>query len=159
MTLSQIRQLCLEPAYLLLPAKMESPQATAILLAIHLQEDPDQRRKQWPKGPAHGLLQFELPGGVRGVLRHGATSIVARQVCEARNVAPTAEAVHAQLRHDDVLAFAFGRLLLWTDPAKLPALGEADRAWALYLRTWRPGKPRPEEWPANYARALAAVPR
>jgi hypothetical protein len=65
--------------------------------------------------------------------------------------------VYNSLAHDDVLAAAFARLLLWTDPQRLPSLGDADGAWALYLRTWRPGKPHPQTWPALYAQALAAV--
>ena len=52
---------------------------------------------------------------------------------------------------------AFARLLLWTDPAPLPALGAAVRAWAYYRRNWRPGKPHPETWPEMYQNALSFV--
>ena len=62
-----------------------------------------------------------------------------------------------QSEWDDVLAAAFARLLLFTDPAKLPKLGDADGAWQLYLRTWRPGKPHPHTWPDLYAQALEAT--
>ena len=39
----------------------------------------------------------------------------------------------------------------------LPALGQAQEAWDLYARVWRPGKPHPQTWEAIYAQALAAV--
>ncbi|MNG31598.1 hypothetical protein D3C84_1174300 [compost metagenome] len=70
---------------------------------------------------------------------------------------PVNEAVYVAIEHDDVLAAALARLLLWTDPGKLPKLGDEQGAWDLYLRTWRPGKPHPETWPALYAQALEAV--
>ena len=46
---------------------------------------------------------------------------------------------------------------LWTDPAPLPAVGEIQQAWALYLRTWRPGKPHRQTWDALYAQAMEEV--
>lgn len=108
-------------------------------------------------GPARGFWQFEQGGGVRGVLTHAASAALARQVCEVRGVAPTSAAVYAQLESDDVLAAAFARLLLWTDPARLPAVGDSQGAWDLYARTWRPGKPHPQTWPALHAQAVAEV--
>ena len=157
LTLSEIRRGPIAAALSMLPAKMECLQAEVMLLAITQQEDLQQRRRQWPTGPARGLLQFELGGGVRGVLTHPASRDLAAGVCRTRGVPASASAVHSAIEHDDVLAMAFGRLLLWTDPGRLPALGQDGAAWDLYLRTWRPGKPRPEEWQANYDRALAAV--
>lgn len=157
MTLNELRSSAIEPARLLLPAKMTSAVAEIMLLAITQQEDKQQRRRQWPTGPARGLWQFEQGGGARGVLMHAASREPALRVCEARGVKPEPAAVWAALEHDDVLAAAFARLLLWTDAKPLPARGEQDRAWAYYLRTWRPGHPRPEEWPDNYRRALAVV--
>ncbi|MOA63587.1 hypothetical protein D3C78_1893600 [compost metagenome] len=56
-----------------------------------------------------------------------------------------------------MLAAALARLLLWTDPARLPALGEVAKSWELYLRTWRPGKPHRHTWDALYAQALEEV--
>ena len=53
----------------LLPAKMDSPQARAMLKAIALQESRFEHRKQIG-GPARGFWQFEQGGGVRGVLNH-----------------------------------------------------------------------------------------
>ena len=154
MTLSEIRRSAIEPALWLLPAKMCSPQAEVMLLAITQQEDPEQRRRQWPTGPARGLWQFERAGGVRGVLRHELTDKAAVAVCTARGIKPDEHLVHAALEHDDVLAAAFARLLLWTDPFRLPAESDAAGAWDLYLRTWRPGKPHPSRWAARYAAAV-----
>lgn len=162
LTLSEIRRGPIAAALSLLPAKMESPQAEVMLLAITQQEDLAQRRRQWPTGPARGLFQFEpgtrqSRGGVWGIYLHEDSRDPLRALCAALGVEFSAAAIYARLQADDVLAAGCARLLLWTDPKPLPALGERDRAWALYLRTWRPGHPRPEEWPANYARALAAV--
>ena len=56
------------------------------------------------------------------------------------------DAIYAALEYDDVLAAGVARLLLWTDPKALPPVGDVDAAWALYLRTWRPGKPKPDSW-------------
>ena len=58
---------------------------------------------------------------------------------------------------DDILAAAAARLLLFTDPRRLPALGDDREAWNLYLRNWRPGKPHRTTWPSLYAQALAFV--
>lgn len=143
--------------------RMDSLEARAMLLAIGLQESRLALRCQIsPKapggrGPARGLLQFERLGGVRGVLNHASTKADALRICGLRGVATAPMAVWLALEVDDVLAFAFGRLLLYSDPQRLPALGDADGAWALYLRTWRPGKPHPDRWPDNYAQALKAV--
>ena len=58
---------------------------------------------------------------------------------DARGVAPVSEPVYAAIEFDDVLAAALARLLLWSDPGKLPGKGDTEAAWQLYLRTWRPG--------------------
>lgn len=144
-------------AFNLLPPTMKSAAAIVMLLAIQLQEDRQLRRRQWPKGPARGAWQFERTGGVRGVLNHRKTAELARTVCAARGVAATEQQVWEALQHDDVLACCFARLLLWSDGNALPALGDEDEALNCYLRNWRPGKLRPEEWPENYAEALAEV--
>lgn len=134
------------PAYALLPAAMQSENATVMLLAIGLQESRLTYRSQIG-GPAKGLWQFERGGGVRGVLTHDSSKSFAEQLCRWRSVEPTADAVYAALESDDVLAAGFARLLLWTHPAPLPAITSQFEAWKYYLRTWRPGKPHPETWP------------
>ena len=72
MTLTEVLRLAIEPALLLLPARMESAEATVMLLAIGLQESRLEHRRQI-KGPARSFWQAEKGGGmVHGVLRHPA---------------------------------------------------------------------------------------
>lgn len=137
--------------------------ARALLLAIQMQEDRAQLRVQrlagGGAGPARGLWQFERGGGVAGVMRHAASKVAAREICRAHDVRFDGRDVWEALPRDDRLACAFARLLLWTDPRPLPAAAPAGRqsAWEYYLRNWRPGKPHPDHWPANWAGALAAI--
>lgn len=153
--LSDVLTSAISPALALLPPKMDTDAARVILLAIGLQESRFEHRAQIG-GPARGFWQFEK-GGVGGALFHLKTAQLADAVCESRGLPPAVTSVYLALQTDDVLAAAFARLLLWTDAQPLPALDDPDGAWALYLRTWRPGKPHPETWPDLYARARAAV--
>jgi hypothetical protein len=157
MTLTEVRRLAIEPALLLLPARMESVEATVQLLAVGLQESRFEHRRQIG-GPARSFWQAEKGGGmVHGVLRHPATKKHALAVCDARGVRPADEAVYVAIEHDDVLAAALARLLLFTDPYPLPKLGDAAGAWGYYLRTWRPGNPHPHTWDALYTKAIEAM--
>lgn len=140
----------------LLPAKFDSKPARVQLLAIGLQESGFLTRQQHG-GPARSYWQMEQGGGIRGVLTHPASKAYARSFCGLRAVAPVESDVYAAFLGDDQLACAFSRLLLWTDAAPLPQLGDADGAWKYYLHNWRPGNPRPEAWLENYAAALATV--
>lgn len=157
----------LNAAFELLPERMRSAQAVVVLLTIQLQEAPNQEQKQIG-GPAVGIFQMEKGGGIAGVLRHPASRPYALSVCKALGVEPTREALYAALQStDDVLDAAFARLLLWTDAAALPALGDVTGAWELYLRTWRPGAhSRGSEtqraalrhkWSINYAKAMETM--
>ncbi|MFR0690250.1 hypothetical protein ACLUTX_12695 [Enterobacterales bacterium AE_CKDN230030158-1A_HGKHYDSX7] len=160
MDLRSVRRSIIEPALLLLPARMESPQAVVMLLTIGLQESRFTYRRQMGNGPAKSFWQAEQGGGmVSGLLRYRVESIrdLVTGLCVGRGVTPVAPDVWNAIEHDDILAAGLARLLLFTDPARLPALGDEVGAWDLYLRTWRPGKPRPKEWPENYAAALEAV--
>lgn len=157
MPLSEIMKQAIEPAFLLLPARMESQAATVMLLATGLQESRFQHRRQIG-GPARGYWQFERDGGVAGVLRHPASRVHAVRLCDDRGVQAVPEQVYQRLEFDDVLAAAFARLLLFTDPAPLPKLGECGKAWDYYLRTWRPGKPHRKTWDTLYAQSLEALP-
>lgn len=159
----QVNLLAVEPALRLLPGAMDSPEARVMLLAIGLQESRLTARRQLvgspprPTGPATGLWQFEQGGGVRGVLEHPASRYWMRQVCEAREVKPVASVVWRALQHDDILAAAAARLLLFTDPRRLPAIGDEAAAWQCYMRVWRPGKPHRSTWGALYAVAAGEV--
>ena len=145
----------------LLPPAMDSKEARVMLYAIGLQESRFTHRAQvidgGGKGPARGYWQFERGGGVTGVLRHPASRFWMSSACNARNVPAQPMNVWLALENDDVLAAAAARLLLFTDPAKLPAIGEQATSLRYYLRVWRPGKPHPETWPECYKTALKAV--
>ncbi|KCB24899.1 hypothetical protein [Bordetella hinzii] len=161
MTLHEIIRLGIDPAMELLPARMHTVAARVMLLASGLQESRFQHRRQIG-GPARGFWQFEKGtrasrGGVWGVFLHPASKDHLAALSRARSVACDPDAIYAALEYDDVLAAGVARLLLWTDPKALPAVGDVEAAWALYLRTWRPGKPHPKTWPALYAQAMAAV--
>lgn len=149
----------LNPALALLPPKLDSREARLLVLTICLQESGLTARAQrvagGGKGPARGLAQFEL-GGVRGVMTHPASRELAAKVCLDRRIGgATSSVVWAELERDDVLALAFARLLLLTDPRPLPELGDQAGAWDYYVRNWRPGKPHPSRWPANYQAAAS----
>lgn len=170
MDLRTVRRSIVEPALLLLPAKMESPQAVVMLLAIGLQESQFTYRRQMGNGPARSFWQAEQGGGmVTGLLRYRVDSVreLATGLCAVRGVVPAAPDVWNAIEHDDVLAAGLARLLLYTDPARLPDLGDEAGAWDLYLRTWRPGAHSRgdagqraalrKKWAANYAAALEVV--
>ncbi|MBQ2647932.1 MAG: hypothetical protein IJF82_11250 [Achromobacter sp.] len=161
MDLKEVVERAIEPALALLPARMDTPAARVMLLAIGLQESRFVHRRQIG-GPARGFWQFEKGsrasrGGVWGVCLHPASKGHLAVLCKARSVAFDPDAIYAALEYDDVLAAGVARLLLWTDPKSLPAVGDADAGWALYLRTWRPGKPKPDTWPDLYRQAVAQV--
>lgn len=166
--ISNIRSGALAEALSLLPSRMSDARAEAMLLAIGLQESLLIHRRQIG-GPARGLWQFERGtaasrGGVWGVFLHPASGSLLKQVAKARGIdLPSPSNLYPALEHDDVLAAAAARLLLWTDPGPLPELGDADAAWALYLRTWRPGAAKRDhdnlrrKFCGNYATACAQL--
>lgn len=161
MDLKKIINTGISPALALLPAAMDTQAARVMLLAIGLQESRFLHRRQIG-GPARGFWQFEKGtrasrGGVWGVYLHAASKSHLAALCKARSVACDPDAIYAALEYDDVLAAGVARLLLWTDPKALPAIGDGEAAWSLYLRTWRPGTPHPKTWPALYAQAMATV--
>ena len=145
----------IRPALTLLPSRMDSPEAVALLLAIGGQESRFEHREQI-RGPARGFYQFES-AGIAGVLRHHASAQLSSEVCETLHYPATVEAVHAAVRDNDVLATVFARLLLWTHPAALPGRADADGAWAYYLALWRPGKPHAKTWPTYHALAWRQI--
>lgn len=140
-------------SYKLLPMKMDSHFARVNQAAIGQQESGYLVRRQYGNGPARGYWQFEEGGGVKGVMEHKASSELARSVCHARGVPFVRRSVWEALETDDVLAAAFCRLMMWTDSGKLPT-NESD-GWAMYARTWRPGKPHPGKWPASWKFGLS----
>lgn len=166
MTLSEIRAQAIKPVLALLPARMSSPEAEVMLLAIGLQESRFEHRRQLvgspprSSGPAKSFWQAEEGGGmVSGLLRYHDDRVrdLAVGLCAVRGVEPAPRALWDAIEQDDVLAAGLARLLLWTDPGRLPRLGDADGAWQLYVRTWRPGKPHRSTWTDLYELALAEV--
>jgi hypothetical protein len=139
-------------ALALLPPRLDSFEARVLLLAIGMQESRFEARHHIG-GPARSFWQFEA-GGVRGVLEHHPA---ARARCSTRRstAAVRADECFDAIQHNDVLACVFARLLLWTHPAPIPE--DERNAWAYYLATWRPGKPRPETWGAHFQRAVEMV--
>jgi len=145
------------PALELLPQAMRSDEARVMQIAIALQESGLATRAQYDGGPALGLWQNEQGGMVRGVLKGRATRRYALQLCEVRSVEPIESAVWDALEDDDILACGIARLGLWADPHPLPDVKDIDGGWNCYHRNWRPGKPRPLAWLANFAKAYMAV--
>lgn len=141
-------------ALLQLPPSMRGEPCKPLLLAIALQESGLATRVQYGGGPAHGLWQNERGGMVHGVLSNGMTRGSALLLCQDAGVAANDMDVWQRLAVDDVLAAGFARLGLWADSAPLPPVGDAQAGWVCYNRNWRPGKPRPADWPAHYALAL-----
>lgn len=159
MNLNEVITQILNPGLARLPLSMDSPKARVMLLSIGLQESEFEHRYQvlngGGKGPARGFWQFERGGGVKGVMGHPSTTGHAHRLCEERGVDWDAATIWAKLESDDILACGFARLLLYSDPKPLP--NDAAGGWDLYARVWRPGKPHPEKWPANYTAALRAM--
>lgn len=156
----------LRQAHALLPPVMDTEEASVLSLTIALQESRCTTRRQLivkdgklqPLGPAKGIHQGELGGGLcTGVPRHPATAAHAANVLAARGVANNPRAIWNALEHDDVLSFALARLLLFTDPAKIPSLCDVDGGWRYYLRTWRPGKPHFHTWGECHKAARKAL--
>lgn len=157
--IGQVHRFTLPAAYDLLPPKMNSPAATAMLLAIGLQESRFQHRVQ-VGGPAHGFWQFEKNGGVKGVMTHPLTAGHARKALrdlQYPGAVESLETVYAVIIHNDVLAAVFARLLLWTVPGALPTRHQSAAGWRQYIDGWRPGKPHPNTWPDFFQEAWLLV--
>jgi len=147
-------------------ASIGGPQPTTaarrFLLAVALQESGpalDARYQNSPAavpGPARGWWQFEQNGGVNGVLTNPNSQALAQAACNQLFVAQNAAACWRAIEGHDLLATAFARLLLWTDPQPIPTTEQSG--WDCYAnRLWRPGAPRRADWTANWAIAQAAV--
>lgn len=134
--------------------------AKRFLLAIALQESGLAHRRQVgaggaENGPAVSWWQFEQGGGCKGVLTHLSAAPRMLKLCEAFNVKPDPSALWEAMHYQDIIAAAAARLLVYTLPSALP--DTQDVGWSQYISAWRPGKPRPDEWPKNWALASKAV--
>lgn len=157
--IGHVHDFALPSAYRTLPARFTSAHATAMLLAIGLQESGFRHRRQI-NGPARGFWQFERGGGVRGILTHDKTRpLLDRALRELKFDAAIGleAACHNLIEVNDVVAAVFARLLLSTVLQRLPQRGEAQLAWEQYVEAWRPGKPHRDTWDAYYEHAWSLV--
>ena len=141
----------------LLPPKMDSTEAKAMVLAIGFQESKFEHRRQMNDGPARGYWQFEQGGGVRGVLNHPATERYIKVFCQKFDIPWYPLECWNAIEYNDVLACAFARLLLLTAPWSLPGPTAVEEGWKQYLWCWRPGMPRRDDWPDNFIKAWQLV--
>ena len=141
----------------LLPKKMDTTAARAMLYAIAFQESNFIDRKQILDteepgsirfGPARSFWQFE-PVGIRGVLYHHSTKELAAKVAKDLQLNNEAFIMEA-IGWCDALASAYARLNLWKLPDPLPGRWQEDKGWDQYLRAWAPGKPNLAKWPASF---------
>lgn len=157
MTLDDVLTTAIAPAIEILGSqRYDSREARVMLLAIGLQETGFATRVQHGNGPGRSFWQFEQ-GGVNGIYGHPRTCDPLMRLASARGVVFTPLAIYRALLSDDVLGAGCARLLLFSDAAALPSANDPLGGWKYYLRNWRPGKPRPEAWPVNYANANSAV--
>lgn len=138
----------------------DSVEARRFLLAIALQESRLDHRRQVvaggsETGPAASFWQFEQGGGCKCVLTHPASSERMRKVCADYNVLPTPSGLWEAMRYNDIVAAAAARLLIFTLPKRLPKT--AEEGWQQYIDAWRPGRPHPSKWQANWGAATLAV--
>lgn len=139
----------------LIADRFVSVEARILLLAIGLQESEFKHRKQIG-GPAHSFWQEE-PNGIRAVMHNEITKPYLQCVCAAMGIEFNLDEIYHEVVHNDELACVVARLILYADPHKLPEVGDQDGAWACYLFNWRPGKPRPADWPNNYKAASEQI--
>lgn len=145
----------LPAAYSLLPPALSSNTASAMLLAVGLQESGLQYRDQLG-GPAKGFWQFELEG-VKGVMKHPRSKVVINDILDKLCYTGNPVEVQAALEHNDTLAACFARCLLWTSSLNLPTSIGSQKGWNLYLSLWRPGIPRRETWDNFFREAWKKV--
>lgn len=155
-TVEYVANVVIPAALKLLPVRMDSLEARAMLLAIGLQESRFKYRAQIG-GPAEGFWQFESGGGWKGVLQHDASKSLATEALATMAYgAPSLDDYHA-IEQNDLLACVFARLLLWTHPKALPQRWQTDYAWRYYLDLWRPGRPHRETWGDFFEDAWAQI--
>lgn len=151
-------------AFALLPGRMSSREAHAMLLAIGLQESNFVARQQGGTkrteglGPAKSWWQFERNGGVKELLESSDTASVLGSVCDVLGYpVRTPASLHEAMEHNDVLAACMARLLLWRDPRTMPSKSAPVKGWAIYIERWRPGAPHPDTWKGYFENAWEIV--
>lgn len=158
---AQFYSLVLQPAATMLSgiqARLDSPRARTLLLAIAGQESGWTSRIQIPGGEARGFWQCELDGAVDSVMLDDSRHAILAQVASLYSIdVDVCSVVFEAIAWHDPLAYTLARLTLWTDPHPLPPAEDIEGAWQVYLRTWRPGKPSRDRWSMVYPQAVLAV--
>jgi hypothetical protein len=152
-----IAEWILPAALSLLPPEYDTPAARRLMIAIALQESGCKARRQHGNGPARSLWQFERIG-IEGLLTKVDKAKTSGRIAEISafvGIRPVVDDIHAAIEHNDILAAVCARLLMFVSPRPVPTA--SDEAWDFYLKQWRPGKPRQETWPANWAKACEVV--
>lgn len=140
----------------LIADRFVSPEAKVLLLAIGLQESGFVDRVQKDNGPAHSFWQEE-PNGIKAVMYNSVNKPYLLRACNSMGIAFDWYDIYEEVINNDELACIVARLILYADPAKLPTVGDSDGAWEYYIANWRPGKPRPQDWPDNYKAAMEYI--
>ncbi len=102
--------------------------ALVMLMAIAGQESVWAHRRQIC-GPARSYWQFERGGGVTGVLGHPATKDAIAAICKQLDISCDTATVYEAMARNDTLAACMARLLLYSDPRALSAVGDQRGAW------------------------------
>lgn len=145
---------------------LRSKTADVLVMAIAGQESRWAARRQigigqyYPQSVgARGYWQMEStwggPVALNDVIQKAPVQLAA--VCNRLEIPTDELALYEACAWNDTLACALARLLLWIDPAPLPAVGDKEGAWQYYVRNWRPGAPHRETWDDRYDVSLAAL--
>jgi hypothetical protein len=150
----------------LFPNELLDDKAQAMMLAIGMQESDFLHRQQlignhrnwWEsvRGPATSFWQFEKTG-VAAVLGHHRARPMFDVALRALGYPADVNTIHKAITHNDILAVAIARCLLFTFPDSLPDSNNPEEAWQQYLWCWRPGKPKENRWNSRYNAAWDIV--
>lgn len=143
------------PTLDLMPDKYRGARVDVMLLAIAGQESGLRQRRQllgkMALGKGRGLWQMEPR--TAGLVYDNWTDVgLIQKKLGLRYV----DWPH-WLESDDRAGCMLARGDLWCNPEPLPNVDDDQAAWDYYIETWRPGKPRPTDWAANYQAALDAI--
>ena len=139
--------------------------ARAMLYAAGLQESNLSARFQATpassalrKGAGRGLWQMRIDD-VSRLLTTNSTKERSEAISNKYVGSVHPHAVWATLEYNDVLAAIFARLMLWPDPAALPAPAAVNERAALdyYIRCWRPNSPREKDWTVNWRATVEMI--
>ena len=125
-----------------------------MLVAIAMQESALITRQQI-SGSAISPYQFEQIG-IDNVFTHADTGQLVTSAAKELAI-PVDENFYDAVKWNDAMATVIARLILWPDPAMLPALGKEVDARSYYERTWRPGIKSSIRWTTSYGAAVACV--